>query len=83
MKLLIGNKNHSSWSLRPWLLLSHLEIPFEEERLSFNDPRFKAKVERDSPVGKVPAMRAWVTAALAEHDFVEIDEPYRVPPRGA
>src|SRR5512142_185940 len=40
MKLVIGNKNYSSWSLRPWLLLSHLEIPFEEEKLSFNDPAF-------------------------------------------
>ena len=34
MKLIIGNKNYSSWSLRPWLLLKHLGIPFEEEKLS-------------------------------------------------
>ena len=34
MKLLIGNKNYSSWSLRPWLLLSHLGLSFEEEKLS-------------------------------------------------
>ena len=39
MKLLIGNKNYSTWSLRPWLVLKQADIPFEEEVLSFNDPR--------------------------------------------
>jgi glutathione S-transferase len=56
MKLLIGNKNYSSWSMRPWMLLKALAIPFEEEPLSFNDPAFKAKVRRYSPVGKVPVL---------------------------
>jgi len=72
MKLLIGNKNYSSWSLRPWLLLSHLQIPFEEEKLSFNDPEFKAKVGKVSPVGKVPVLIdgdvvIWDTLAIVEY----------------
>jgi len=72
VKLLIGNKNYSSWSLRPWLLLSHLEIPFEEEKLSFNDPAFKAKVGRHSPVGKVPVLvdgdvAIWDSLAIVEY----------------
>jgi len=72
MKLLIGNKNYSSWSLRPWLLLTHLEIPFEEEKLSFNDPAFKARVGKDSPVGQVPVLvdgdvAVWDSLAIAEY----------------
>jgi glutathione S-transferase len=72
MKLLIGNKNYSSWSLRPWLLLTHLEIPFEEEKLSFNDPAFKARVGKYSPVGMVPVLvdgdvAIWDSLAIAEY----------------
>ena len=72
MRLLIGNKNYSSWSLRPWLLLSHLEIPFEEEKLSFNDPAFKARVARYSPVGQVPVLvdgdvAIWDSLAILEY----------------
>ena len=72
MRLLIGNKNYSSWSLRPWLLLSHLEIPFDEESLSFNDPDFKARVRRYSPVGQVPVLIdddlvVWDTLAIVEY----------------
>jgi len=72
MKLLIGNKNYSSWSLRPWLLLTHLEIPFEEEKLSFNDPAFKARVGKYSPVGQVPVLidgdvAVWDSLAIVEY----------------
>jgi glutathione S-transferase len=73
MKLLIGNKNYSSWSLRPWLLLTGLEIPFEEQKLSFNDPEFKTKVRRYSPVGKVPVLVdddgtvVWDSLAIVEY----------------
>jgi glutathione S-transferase len=73
MKLLIGNKNYSSWSLRPWLLLRVLGIPFTEEKLSFNAPQFKAKVQRVSPAGKVPVLVdddgtvVWDTLAIVEY----------------
>jgi hypothetical protein len=75
MKLLIGNKNYSSWSLRPWLLLTQLEIPFDEEQPSFNDPAFKLRFGRGGPF-----LFSAFSAGLAEHDFVEEDEPYREPP---
>jgi glutathione S-transferase len=65
MKLVIGNKNYSSWSMRPWLLLEHLEIPFDEEALSFNDPDFKKRVARLSPAARVPI--------LVDDDFVVWD----------
>jgi glutathione S-transferase len=72
MKLLIGNKNYSSWSLRPWLLLRHAGIPFEEEKLSFNAPDFKERVLSVSPAGKVPTLVdgdivVWDSLAIAEY----------------
>ncbi len=60
MKLIIANKLHSSWSLRPWLLLSAFDIPFEEVLIpfgpTFDDPAWKAEVKAYSPAGKVPAL---------------------------
>jgi glutathione S-transferase len=55
MKLIIGNKNYSSWSLRAWLLLRNAGIPFDEEKISFNAPDFSERVRRYSPAGKCPA----------------------------
>lgn len=72
MKLLVGNKNYSSWSLRPWLLLKQLGIPFDEEALSFNDPGFKARVRAVSPTGQVPVLVdgdfvVWDSLAIVEY----------------
>lgn len=72
MKLIVGNKNYSSWSLRPWLLMKGLGIAFEEEKLSFNDPEFKAKVGKYSSAGKVPVLvdgdlAVWDTLAIVEY----------------
>jgi len=72
MKLIIGNKNYSSWSLRAWLLLKHPGIPFDEEKISFNAPDFKERVKRYSPVGKVPVLVddevvVWDSLAIAEY----------------
>jgi glutathione S-transferase len=72
MKLIIGNKNYSSWSLRAWLLLKQPGIPFDEEKISFNAPDFKERVKRHSPVGKVPVLVddevvVWDSLAIAEY----------------
>jgi glutathione S-transferase len=77
MKLLIGNKNYSSWSMRPWVLLTEFAIPFEEVMARFDsfgaDSRFKATVAALSPAGKVPILveddgfAVWDTQAIAEY----------------
>lgn len=67
----IGNKNYSSWSLRPWVILGALEIPFEE-RLHVFGPGFAARTEGRSPSGKVPCLDddgrvVWDSLAIAEY----------------
>ncbi len=56
MKLIIGNKNYSSWSLRPWLVLAHFEIPFEEEQVLLSGEGWRETIRRKSPSGKVPVL---------------------------
>lgn len=74
--LYIGNKNYSSWSMRPWVLLRQAGIPFEEVVVRFDsfDPgsQFKQRVGAVSPTGKVPALVdgdvvVWDSLAIAEY----------------
>jgi len=67
----IGNKNYSSWSLRPWMILTTLGIPFAE-RLHVFGPGFAARTEGRSPTGKVPCLEdegrvVWDSLAIAEY----------------
>ena len=55
--LVIGDKNFSSWSLRPWLAMKHCSIPFAEERIRLRQPDSKPEILRHSPAGKVPALK--------------------------
>jgi glutathione S-transferase len=69
--LVIGDKNLSSWSLRPWLALKHCGIPFAEERIRLRQPDSKAAILRHSPSGKVPALKTesgvvWDSLAILE-----------------
>lgn len=56
MKLLIGNRNYSTWSLRPWLVLRHFEIPFEDELLQLSGDGFRDVLAARSPTGRVPLL---------------------------
>ena len=55
--LVIGDKNLSSWSLRPWLALKQCGIPFAEECIRLRQPNSKAEILRHCPSGKVPALK--------------------------
>jgi glutathione S-transferase len=72
MKLLIGDKNYSSWSMRPWVLLKHFGIPFEEVSVELGEPGSKAAILAHSPSGKVPylsdddGLAVWDSLAIAE-----------------
>ena len=72
LKLIIGNKNYSSWSLRPWLAMTALGIPFEEILVPLDAPDFKERVRVHSPAGKVPVLIdgeavVWESIAILEH----------------
>ena len=72
LTLVIGNRNYSSWSLRPWILLKHLELPFREIRLVLDTAEFKANIGRYSPTGRVPVLldgelAVWESVAILEY----------------
>ncbi|MEQ1902091.1 MAG: glutathione S-transferase family protein [Devosia sp.] len=56
MKLIFGNRNYSSWSLRAWLVLRHFGIPFEEDFVQLSGPGWRDSLRRKSPSGKVPVL---------------------------
>jgi glutathione S-transferase len=56
MKLIIGNRNYSSWSVRPWLVLTHFGIPFEEELAPLSGPGWRQNLRLKSPTGRVPVL---------------------------
>jgi glutathione S-transferase len=76
LKLFVGNKNYSSWSMRPWVLLTQVGIAFEEEVVRFDsfdaDSKFKRTISGVSPTAKVPVLvdeelAIWDTLAIAEY----------------
>ncbi|HEX7891010.1 MAG TPA: glutathione S-transferase family protein [Ramlibacter sp.] len=77
LTLYIGNKNYSSWSMRPWVLLKQAGIPFEERKIRFDpmddpDSDFKKAVLKVNPAGRVPVLvdegfAVWDTLAIAEY----------------
>jgi len=76
MQLYIGNKNYSSWSMRPWVLMRHFAIAFDEVVLRFDNmltgSLFKQRVAEVAPTGQVPVLvddglAVWDTLAIAEY----------------
>lgn len=72
MILVIGNKRYSSWSLRPWLLMKHFEIPFQEKLIALDQPQTRTEILKVSPSGKVPALvdgavTIWESLAIMEY----------------
>jgi len=76
LTLYIGNKNYSSWSMRPWVMLKQAGIPFQEKLVRFDsfdgDSTFKNEVLKVNPVGRVPVLvddgfAVWDTLAIAEY----------------
>jgi len=70
--LVIGNKNYSSWSMRPWLLLRHFGVQFEERRLLLDTPEFERDIAHWSPTGRVPVLidngvTVWDSLAICEY----------------
>ena len=70
--LIVGNKNYSSWSLRPWLALRHAGIPFEERLLLLFDENWKEAIAAVSPSARVPVLlhgerTVWETLAIIEY----------------
>src|SRR5262245_37114376 len=72
MLLVIGNKLYSSWSLRPWILMTALGVPFEEEVIPLYKDASKARILEHSPSGKVPCLvdgrtTVWESLAIIEY----------------
>ena len=72
LRLIIGNKNYSSWSMRPWIALKVAGIPFEEMVIPLDAPDFKERVGAVSGTGKVPALidgdiQVWESLAILEY----------------
>jgi glutathione S-transferase len=73
LKLIIGDKNYSSWSMRPWTLLTQMDIPFEEQLIYLGEPDTKAKIAAVSPTGTLPVLvdgELVVTDSLAIFEYL-------------
>jgi glutathione S-transferase len=72
LTLVVGSRNYSSWSLRPWMLLRHLGLPFAETQFHFGSPEFETELPKISPTAMVPVLlhgelRIWESLAICEY----------------
>lgn len=88
--LYIGNKNYSTWSMRPWVVMKYFDIPFAEKLAdAFYAPlclRLKNyHIQTSSTLAHyietichTKGIQAWINETLKEHSFVAMDEPYQL-----
>jgi glutathione S-transferase len=72
LKIVLGNKNYSSWSMRPWLVLKQLGVPFDEVVVPLDQPSTLEEILKYSPSGRVPALHdgdrvVWDSLAICEY----------------
>ncbi|MEQ8952522.1 MAG: glutathione S-transferase family protein [Gammaproteobacteria bacterium] len=72
MQLVIGNKNYSSWSMRPWLLMTHFGVEFEEQRIPLFQPGYMERLGQYSPTKRVPVLidgglTVWDSLSICEY----------------
>ncbi|WP_341525075.1 glutathione S-transferase family protein [Nostoc sp. UHCC 0302] len=72
LTLVIGSKNYSSWSLRPWLVMKELGLEFNEILIPLYTPESSSKIRQYSPSGKVPVLlhetqTVWDSLAICEY----------------
>ena len=72
MTIVIGNKNYSSWSMRPWLVLDHFGLPYAEVLIPLDLPETRPSILKHSPAGKVPILidghvPVWDSMAIIEY----------------
>jgi glutathione S-transferase len=84
IRLVIGNKNYSSWSLRPWIAMKVAGIPFEERVIPLYEPGSREQVLQYSPAGKVPvliddSMHIWESLAILEYLAEKVPEAHLWP----
>jgi glutathione S-transferase len=79
LKLIVANKAYSSWSLRPWILLAHFKIPFEEVVIPLDLPDTRANILKYAPSAKCPSLSdgkiaVWESLAIMEYVAEEYPE---------
>jgi glutathione S-transferase len=72
LKIILGNKNYSSWSLRAWIVLKQLGVDYEETVVPLDQPNTREEISRYSPSGRVPALidgdvTVWDSLAICEY----------------
>jgi glutathione S-transferase len=72
LKLVIGDRNYSTWSLRPWLAIKQAGLPFEEIMIPLRDSQTKTEILKYSPSGKIPCLIdgqtvVWDSLAICEY----------------
>ncbi len=86
LKLVLANKAYSSWSLRPWILLAHFRIPFEEVVIPLDLPETRANILKYAPSAKCPSLHdgkiaVWESLAIIEY-IAEAFPDRAIWPRG-